>query len=294
MEINLVKPILVMCQVIIFVSIIVPVVLKDWISQGEILALEGSLTKITKGPELWEWEGEDYKDLADKYCDIFNDEDYYDNAYSPYEGLCITFTNLNTAGIVFIVCSSVCLFLWLIWTLLLIALILKKENKFIVTFSGILPIAVAILYIIGYTVWMRKSLSNFRGECDGYDDISIDDLDNQTEVCAETGAKFGLFTVLLNALYAPVFILVIDKKWYIEKKTEENSPESNVQIEMNNRESSPQSLPTLNIEPPTGIKLPQYNPSALNSESVRCNEGKYQNIPIKIPEEENEVLSQQD
>jgi hypothetical protein len=190
--------------------------IQDWISQGSGSSKwHGSLSKVTDAPSSFNhsWDYENYDDLSDYYCDKDDEEDDWNpyNTDSLYSTLCDTFDYIGAGGTAFIVTSSICLLIWLIVTILMVSTFKGRPTRGCGFSIYGLSILICIVYIIGFAIWAGEAKINFSGDCDDiYDDDSY--FGDQQDTCAESGTKFALATLILNIVYAPLFICLVRKR----------------------------------------------------------------------------------
>lgn len=223
MSCNLIKLALSLFQLVILGILLGPLLTEEWISQGDEVAWTGSLIHINKGSDIWE--GQNYKEIAQDYCDLFTNGNY--TSHDGTEAFCKTFRTLNGVGILFIIFSSFALLIWLGTTIALFILLVNGHNKCSSVCVTVLTPVISILHGLGYAIWMGNSRVDFIGTCE-----DLYDGDEPGKTCAEVGAEFGLFAAVFNICYAPVLVVVIVKKWYVTKETRARFPTRRIGVEM--------------------------------------------------------------
>lgn len=237
---NPVRIILIICEIIILGIMMGPLIVERWFNQGEISTWYGSLTQVTYDSEVIA--GSQYVDLrneacasyeeAKDYCDDIEEESY-DYEDCPEDQLdlleadCTRFKNLYAGGVIIILLSSVAMGVWVAKLIFLILLFWRKEKRLGRMVVVVLTVIIALFYLIGYGVWMGLSKTTFKDDCEDFYDG-----DKQQKVCADDGAKFGLFSVLFNIVYSALFVLAILLKWHQDEEHSSNLPAQNAEVEM--------------------------------------------------------------
>jgi hypothetical protein len=266
MQGTIVKLVLLLFELICLGTMMGPLFVDEWLHQGDEISWSGSLTEISDDSD--KWEGEQYLKLQDEYCDQYNSGNYTygDGTYA----LCTTFTNLYGGGIAYILLNSLTMALWLFNFVLLNLIFWKEDSRSRNLAVRILRVLMNLFLLVGYIAWMGSSKSNFEGLCD-----DLYDGDSQGEACAGAGAEFGLATLLFNVCYTPIFIVVIFKKWYVNKEPSPRPPAEHIRIEMNSV-SSPQASSAQPMQPyeyrtplpPPPFHPIQYDPATMGEVAI--------------------------
>lgn len=208
-----VKCLLILSRLVHFILLLTPLTIQDWISQGSgNSSWHGSLTKITDAPSGlgYDWDDENYDDLSDHYCD----EDENDNPYSRdsfNSTLCDSFDYIRAGGVAFIINSSICLLIWLIVTIMMLLTFKGRPTRGCGFSIYGLSILSCVVYIVGFALWAGMAQVTFSDDCDDlYDEDSY--FSDQQDTCAEAGTRFALATLILNIVYAPLFICMHRKR----------------------------------------------------------------------------------
>jgi hypothetical protein len=96
---------------------------------------------------------------------------------------------------------------WVGKFILLNLLFWRNENRLSRMIVVVLTVIIVLFYSIGYATWMGLSKTTFKDDCEEFYDG-----DKQVKVCADHGAKVGLFSVLFNIIYSVLFVIAILKK----------------------------------------------------------------------------------
>jgi hypothetical protein len=279
---TIIKLALLSFELVIFGIMIGPLVTTDWLYQGDEVTWHGSLSQVTDGPDIWE--GEEYLKLYDEYCDWYNSGNYtyQDGTYA----LCVSFYSLYAGGVAYIFFSSLAMGIWLGKLIVLIIMFWREDRTNRYKFVAIITPVISIIYAIGYAIWVGNSKVNFQGLCD-----DLYEGDSQAEACGDTGAKYGLASVVFNVCYAPLFIVVIVKKWYVRKESCSRPPEGHPELEMNSL-NSPQALSAQPVQQ-SNLQIGTVMPFDFN-DSVLINPDNMGEVaigyPVEQPPENNQEI----
>lgn len=252
MKSKIFNKLLISCDIITLSILVGPLLVEKWLYQSdEVDTWYGSLTRVTSDSEIWE--DTEYKDLEREWCDEYNElrDIYYeyDVELDAPKALCITFKKLRNGGLAMIILSTLAMLCLVVKFITLVKMFRKEDEIWMSRIVRMLQVIMTILYAIGFIIWIVASKTRINGSCN-----NLYDGDDPAEVCADFGAKFGLFSMVFNILYTPMFILVIQKKWFLIVEPRLNPETGPINVEMRSGEL-PQS--DSQLEPPIGIPLQQ-------------------------------------
>ena len=253
---------LILCDIFSFLIILSPLLVEEWIYQGDPIIWNGSLTKTSDDSDINS--GKDYLDLKDKACDEYDklkdSQDENDMNIDLAKAMCTTFEKLHAAGVVFIFFTSLALAILVVKFIMMIFIFWKKGSRCRNRSLMVLPIIMSLIYLIGYSVWMGVTKNNYEEDCD-----ELNDGEEQADACADDGAEAALFVVLFNICYTPVFIVAIYKKWYADIEKMPNPPAEHIVLEMR-RVNLPQ--PPSYYQPQSGIPTQGYYPQQVQYQHI--------------------------